>query len=90
MYVFRMLKVLEKGLTKLSLPPLYHCMQVMSSQRLQNRSFSDRMCIDKILLEGEKKLNWYFPAFFIFVHFLFATENLKSFASNQILDNAVI
>lgn len=36
-----------------------------------------------------KKLIGTSPAFFIFVYFLFVTENLKSFASNQILGNAV-
>jgi len=60
-----MLRILQKGLTKLSLTPLYHCMRVMSSWRLQNLRFSDMICIDKILLEGEKKLNWYFPGIFL-------------------------
>lgn len=48
-------EVLQRGLTKLNLPPLHLCMRVTSLRRLRNLSFSDRMCVDKILLGGEKK-----------------------------------
>lgn len=68
---------------------LYACTQVMISQRLQNLGFSDRTCIDKILLEGGKHWTGISSAVCLFVYFLFAMEILKSFASKQILGNTV-
>lgn len=41
--------------------PLIPLMQGMSLKGLQSLYSSDRMYIAKILLEGEAKLNWYFP-----------------------------